>query len=533
MPYLNDDSLDDVLLVDAVPDFSGGQRSNSPAGNLDQTQYFFGQNVDIKNKLAVTRRGAQNIGSGSGMVGRVQASLFYDVTGGPHYLVAINGKHLFWWNEVVWATNSTDAVSSDSDAIVGLAQLIDTLYIADTVIGVSSWDGTTVSVLSNSGSANTTPPFCNIILSHNSRLFFAGVPTVPDQLTASLALAGSYNNSLLSIRIGAGEGQPITALAPWRNNAVIVFKTKSIYIVTCDPILTSGADSTHGMANAIVTKIAADIGCPSQRGFAIVGDDILFISQQGIRSLNRVFAQTNASDTAIGPAISEPIDDIIQRLNGAYTYKCASFFWSNKFMISVPLDGATECDTVLVFDTLRQSWAGVWTGWTPTCFCLSVLQNAERLNFGQPDGTLLRWLDYITIDSEDQTSFQDNGVDITTEIQCRAFLFGDGFSSKSPLAVETIFYQSRAACTVTAAMEQGEQLPLSEPLFDTAGGVPLLLPFNLPAIVDSSIIKRRTFPALQLQDFREMQVVLTSPADKLSVRAVTAQAFLNPVTIQA
>lgn len=523
MPQLNSDALDDPIVMDAVPDFSGGMRSNSPAGNLEQNQYSLGINIDIKTKLAVTRRGTSSLGAP--VASACQGLAWYSVpTDGSNpafaYLVSINNAALYKYNEASWATFGS-AVGAASEAQIGMAQLINKLYIASISKNLQSWDGASqVDLGDGTGDPTKPPKGCNLILSHTNRLWLSGQAIIPDGLWASQALAAGWANNYLMIQIGGGDGDPIIGIAPWDGYQIVVFKRNSIYIVAADPVLTAG-DSTHTLSNATVTKISDVVGCVAARSICVVGADVWFLSDSGVRSVRRVLAQDQRE---ISNAISEPINDVIERIDLGAASNCAAFFWDNKYMLSVGLDGATAPNAVLVFDTLRQAWSGIWTGWAVLQFALSKASGNERLNLGQPNGSVLRWLDYIPLDSENETTYEDAGVLIATEMDTRGMLFGDGYADKSGMQTEVVFYQSRANADLQLNFDQGVSQPLASG-FLTAGGIPLLLPFDLPAIVDSTQIKRRAFSTRAFNRFREQQVVITSPMDKLAIRAVTSAAF--------
>lgn len=532
MATLNLEVLDDPLLFDTVPDFSGGQVSNHPASVLAGSQYSSGLNVDIKTKLAVTRRGTISLGQvNPGSNFRVQSLQWFD-TPSLEYLVAAADGQLWKYDETSWTSLNAYQSLGPTDAQIGMAQVVGTMYIADNSTDLYSWDGTTLTDLGTGSS--TQPPQGNIILAFTFRLFIAGVTAFPDAIYVSTSLVTAWDTAKLMIRIGTGDNDPIIGLAPWDTNQVVVLKRNSVYILEADPLATATDLST-----ATVTKVTDRIGCVAQRSVQVVGNDVWFLSDFGIRSVRRVLAQTQRE---VSEDLSEPVHDVIQRINWLLADKCASFYWDNKYMLSLPLDEDLEPTVLLVFDTLQQAFSGVWTGWTPLCFVLTKANQLQRVNFGQPDGTVSRWLDFVPIDSETLTTFQDNGVNIQTQLVSRGMIFGDGTANtsnkglqfvdgqatKSPFSVEASFYQSAALADVSLAFDQGEEGSLEEG-FVTQGGIPLILPFFLPAVIGSNAVKRRVFPARQFNAFREMQVIVNSSQDKLALRAIAASAFGDTV----
>ncbi len=535
MASLNNEQLDDPLIFDGCPDFSGGQYSNRPAGVLTSSQYLLGLNIDIKTKLAVTRRGTMALPAPAGS--RIQALQWFS-TPALSETIAIAGGAAYKYDENTWTLIAGYTAAGGGTPQIGTAQLINNVYIADATTNLFSWDGATMTDLGSGD--NTHPPQGSIVTSASSRLFLAGNPAVPDAITASQALAAGWANNTLQIRIGAGDGDPIVALVGWDSSQIVVFKRNSVYIMTADPAVTA-----TDLSQATVTKVTDVLGCVAQRSACVVGSDVWFLSDSGVRSIKRVLAQDQRE---VSQAISEPINDLIQRINPAAAGKCAAGYWDNKYMLSVPLDNATEPNAVLVFDTLQQTWAGYWTGWAPLCFCLTKPGGNQRLNFGQPDGSIWRWLDYIPVENEDAATFQDGGSPtgagnfIHTRLESCGMKFGDGsvnigaggvgftdsLSPKALFNVETTFYLSEAPVDVALSFDQGIELPLALAV-DTTGGSVLLLPFLLPQILSSIQVKRRAFPCRQFNPFRELQVALDAPMGKLAVRTIQASAFSDTV----
>lgn len=533
MATLNNEQLDDPLSFDGVSDFSGGQASNRPANLLAGNESLTLTNVDIKTRLAVTRRGTTSLGSPT--ASPIQGMIYFS-TPSLGYIFAIAGGTAWKYDETGWTAISGYTASSATEQI-GIAQVINLLYIADAGGDMFSYDGTSFVDL---GTGSTNPPTGSLVLSHTNRLFCAGNTTVPDQLNASTPIAIAWETTNLSIRVGAGEGDPIVALAPWDGFQIVVFKRNSTWIVTADPSLTGSDGSTNNLTNATITKIT-DIGCVGPRAWALVGSDIYFLTDTGVRSVRRVItANTDARE--VGPALSEPVHDVIDRINWTYANQCAGFFWQNKFLISLPLDSSTTPTTVLVYDTFVGAWSGTWTGWAPLIFIISKASGLERMNFGQPDGSVWRWLDYVPVNDESDATFQDNGNAIATTIESRGMIFGDGSvnisgagptfidsqSYKSPFTVSAEFYQSVASVSLSVEFDQGTAYPVNN-AFTTSGGVPLILPFLLPQILSSNASKIRTFPMRQFNRFREMQIVIQSASQKLSLRSLSAKAFADTI----
>jgi hypothetical protein len=516
MPKLNSNTLDDPIQTDACPGFAGGQCSSGPPDQLAATEAAELLNVDIRDGTATTRRGTVTLGERLGS--RIQGLCWYD-THDVEYLVACSGGHLFRWDEHSWESFSTFA-GADADAAVSFAQLDDVLYIADGATPLSAWDGTALTEVSAPAGA--------LLMSSSNRLWMAGISEATDTLCASKVLDGSaWDDTNLRLRIGAGEGDPITGLAEWDDHQIVVFKRNSIYIVRADPAKTSGDDAATSLAHAEVTKISDTIGCVAHRSIARVGSDLWFLSDGGVFSIGRVLAQATRE---LKEAVSGPVQDIIQRINWSATHTAAAVVWDHRYLLSLPLDGAVTPTAILVYHAQRKAWSGWWTGVDAIDWALSKAAGHARLNFGRADGSVRRWLDYTARANEVESTFQDAGVNIPTRITTRAMNLGEAVCEKSGLSVQAEFFESQAMAKVAVRLNEDEAIPLGSD-FATSLGT-LVLPVLLPATLPGLGVKRKAFGTQRLTPFRSLQTVVSSPAGKLSLRAVFATGFVDTVRLE-
>jgi hypothetical protein len=516
MAKLNNNTLDDPIQTDACPGFAGGQHSSGAPDQLAATEAAELVNVEIRDGTATTRRGTVALGGSLGSL--IQGLCWYD-TPVLEYLVACSGGQLFRWDEQSWESFSTYA-GVDTEGPVSFAQLDDVLYIADGEAALSAWDGTTLTAI--------TAPAGALLLGSSNRLWMAGIGDATDTLCASRVLdGGTWDDTNLAIRIGAGEGDPITGLAEWDDYQIVVFKRNSIYIVRADPIQTSGDDAATSLAHAEVTKISDTIGCVAPRSIARVGSDLWFLSDGGVFSIGRVLAQVTRE---LKEAVSGPVEDIIQRINWSAAHLAAAVVWDNHYLLSLPLDGATTPSAVLVYHGQRKAWSGVWTGLDAMAWTLSKAGGHARLNFGRADGTVRRWLDYTARANEVESTFQDAGVNIETRITTRAMNLGEAFSEKSGLSVQAEFFDSQAMATVAVRLNEDEPIPLGTDFATSVGS--LVLPVLLPAALPGLGVRRKAFGTQRLTPFRALQAVVSSPAGKLSLRAVFVTGFVDTVRLQ-
>lgn len=514
------------MLIDATGNFTGGQNSFDPPDQIPAVAAVELVNIDTINGTATTRRGAESLGIPS--TAEVVQGLFWFDRPDRERLVAAVGGELWEYGGSTWAQIAM-YLSANVAGQINMAQLIDVLYIADAEGNLFSWDGTTLTDLGHStGTPGDPPEKGAFLIQQQGRLWLAGFPDAPDTLWVSYILDGTmWNSDFGNIRVGSGDGDPITGICGWDQNRIAVFKRNSIYIVAADPATTTTVDLAHSLANASITKLSDTIGCVSNRSIARVGNDIWFLSDDGVFSLGSVLA---VDQKEIKQANSFPVNNIIDRINWDVAETSAGFCWQNRYFIALPLDEETLPSNTLVFNTKRPSWNGLWTGWAPTCFALSKRSGNERMVFGRPDGYVWQWLEYVRKENETEVDYQDSGAFYPTSILTRAHIFNDAVCPKSLLNCTVEFFESHANATVAVITDEGEPTTLQSD-FSTAAGI-LLLPFLLPATLPNDGLKRRAFGCQHIPQFRNTQILITSAQDKLSLRAVLLTGFVDTVQLE-
>ena len=522
MPLLYEDGLlDDPLLFDQCASFVGGQVSFTRPHLIQETQAELLVNIDIaQNGIARTRRGTEDRGSAI-VAGKVVQGLAYYDSSSLEYLIACVDRQMYRWDGAAWLPFSSYIAANDT-AAVEMAVGINTLYLTDGIGNVHSWDGTTLVDLGSGLSSQ--PPVCKYLLWFTNRLFAAGIAN-GDELYASDFLDGStWDSSFQSIRIGAGEGDPITALCGWIDDRIVVGKRGSIWVVHADPLSSGGSGS---MAEWTVTLVHRRIGCVAHRTMVQVGQDVWFLSDTGVRSVGKT-AGTDLN--AVGPALSYPVQDVIDRINWSHADSSCAVFWNNRYLLSIPLDDATSPNYVLVYNTDTASWSGYWTGWNARCFAITAFDGVARLAFGRDDCFVRQWMDYVSDRIATPNTYLDGGAIYPSEILTRALTFSEPLNPKLGSHVEVEFYESDADANLEARLDQAGYNSVSG--FQAAGApnqLPLSLPFDLPTLGTV----RGTVDLMQYGTWREIQFRLSSVRGKLSVRGILAAAFLDTLELES
>jgi hypothetical protein len=382
--------------------------------------------------------------------------------------------------------------------------------------------------------ATVSPPPLNLrlLINTGNRLFAVGSAGNRNTLYASDILDASVWDSANSIVVNADDGDEITAIVPYYQNRIMVFKKRRIFQVTIPPDMTSAADW-------IVELISNNTGCVAEATAVQVNSDIFFLSDDGIRSLVR-----SAADdfTSIGLPLSEVIKDVIQEINVAKIGIATAHFYDNRYFMAVPTGSNDFNDTIIVYNTILGAFEGTWTP-NVMQFALTNFQDQGlRLMMKLTTGQITRYSGYKTPAQATIADYQDFGVYTTTTstgtgtfnyesyVRTKDFNFGDPFASKYGSHFEVIFDDSFSTDTSISIQRDTDTGNIGvQPNLNISSSV-LTLPFTLPAILPTSVKKRIASDLRSYQKWRLLNIKIQSAANKMAIRQITAAA--NPDTIE-
>lgn len=487
-----------------------------------------------------------------------------------------------------WETGFSSPVAS----VVNMIQFNDLEYIADGVSPLKYWDGSSVveqggklrSIIVNTGGSNytsataivagpdlggATPTLITqiaggvvtgVVVSDNSEGMYSSVPAVTiigngSGATATAVVSapptglrlltqtgnrvigvGSnanrntiYASDILdtsvfapenSIIVGGDDGQEITAVVPYYANRLIVFKPSKIYQVQIPADMTTAADW-------IVEQVSSSIGCVAQKSAIQVNSDVLFLAIDGIRSLSR-----SVSDdfTTVGLPISEVIKDVIQEINQPSVGVSCARFHDNRYILSVPTGASDVCDSIIVYNTILNSFEGTWTYDAAKIIQSNFSSQGVRLMARGNNGIITQYLGYKTLDNTTATDYQDSGSYYESYVTTRDFTFGDIFADKHGSHFEIIFDKTFSN-DVDVLIERDTDvdfLAVLSNLNPTTSG--LTLPFTLPATLPAATIKRVANDLRTYQKWRTIAIKVYSADKHFALRQVIAAA--NPDTIE-
>lgn len=235
------------------------------------------------------------------------------------------------------------------------------------------------------------------------------------------------------------NNDPIVALAS-HNGFLIIFCQRHIVIYS-NPVDPAGLT---------LQDVITGIGCIARDSVASIGTDLLFLSQTGVQSLQRVIQEKSVPFRDISKNVRDELIGFVNSETLKYI-KAAYFPTDAHYLLALPSTGFTYC-----FDTRGQLQDGssrvtIWKDIKPTAF--NVTQNKElyigkqgyigKYNGYNDNGSVYRmsyYTNYFDFESPSQTKMlkKINLVAIGGSAQAIAFKWGFDYTSNYNTAVTSL-----------------------------------------------------------------------------------------------
>lgn len=517
MPVFANNAVDDQFVWDRCASFEGGMVSHAKASGLSEAQsaLLYDAYIHITGQLR-KRKGISDITVPNGPIvpGKtIQGLKWFDTPDLDRLLAVTDGKFYQYDQSLKSWSVLVDAEVGDVNEQISIAQLSDTLFWTDSSVdGIMSWDR-----LGDGLIYIVDPsPAATILMSVSLRLVAAGIETAPNTLWFSDYLDGNSWPVLQAIGIGE-DGDPITCMKKWQKHFLIVGKLQSIYMVDANP-------AYGNVISFPVLEIHPSVGCLAKRSMCQVGQDMFFLSRNGVM---KVTPQEATDTNVLVPLpISQPVQDVIHKMRWAYAYKSCAICYNNHYLLSIPID-SNDPDTVLVYSYITGSWVGIWRNHRILEFCEQPYLGSTRLVAGYVDGYVREHRDYVPENVELASDYTDDGGAIETVVITRAMVFNDDMSSKTPYYLEAEFFSKTGDIEIYAILDGGDETLLDEGQFSLISAV--RLPFYLPVLLVRPRWVKKKFPLFHLGQFREIQIKVVGTSGNLILRSLTLSAQLDSV----
>jgi len=384
----------------------------------------------------------------------------------------------------------------------------------------------TVTIIGNGSGATATatvsPPPQNLrlLINTENRLFAVGSGDTRNTLYASDILDPAVWDTANSIVVNGDDGDQITAIVPYYKNRIIVFKKRRVFQVDIPSDATTAADW-------VVSIISNNTGCVAAGTAVQVSSDILFLSDNGIRSLVRSVADDFSS---VGVPISEVVKDVIQTINTDSIRISTAIYYDNRYFMAVPTGSNNTNDTLIVYNTVLGAFEGTWSPKIMQFTLTNFNQAGTRAMFKKVNGVIEQYAGYKSPAGTVSSDYLDAGTNYESYVRTKDFNFGDTFAAKYGSHFEVIFddsFSNSANIFIQRDVDTGDISVQSG--LNIASSV-LTLDFVLPAVLPTSVKKRIASDLRKYEKWRLLNIKISSTANKMAIRQIVAAA--NPDTIE-
>lgn len=532
MPAFYNENLDDDKIPDGQLTFQGGMFSNAKPRRIqpEQCALLSDAVIEVTGEWS-SRRGTDYLGGAVGAGSAIRGLGYFKAASlSADFEVAASDTHIYWNNGGNWTQLGSQAFSGAGPVSIiqggqgqGASIGDDKFYVA---YGgdIFRWNGSAWLNISSPETSSSAPRQVSYVTWHTGRLVAWGPtiktrnadPIVPDAIYLSDILdpttwgTSGYDTQL---RIGGGDGSPVVSVVSWKDFSLAVFKRHSSWVVNADPSL--------AISDMQIQKVSDTVGCIAKRSACQVGNDVLFLTDDGVRSIQQVIASDQQHE--LTEPLSFPIDDYIRRINWTYADQACAVFWRGLYILAAPLDSSTVNNYIFVFNSVTGVWAGIWNNLPVSVFALSR-STAPKLVMGlNSSSRVLEYLDFVNEqDATDLTYTDWNGLFVTPSVITREFAFSDEMAYKHGAEYEIEWNKSSGSATIIPILDDKAQTPNTMDMSSGGFAFPFSIPLSFPAIGT----QRKQFDLMHLPVFRGMQLqVLTTGPGKKQMRQVVATAF--------
>lgn len=341
-------------------DLSGGMNNRAHGSNIAENQATVLYNVDISTPGQTTKRpGLTLIDT---LTGTAQAAQAYG-----NLIVTIDGTNVSTSAGGTFTNRKNNLTSTTRPIIIqgGESGEGDVIFIGN---GTDNWfrmnsSFTFQDLGSTAGTGNDSPPKSNVGSYYRSRLWVLASNKLywSDAFDADYSTAFDTATNNFNIPVGTAQ-----ALIGIRDTGLVCFGTDKIYGIN---------PSTVPAATDKPEKLY-DRGCIAGNTVVQAGDDIYFMSQDGVRGLFRT--QQDKLQMGSSDPISFNIKSEWDSLSWAYVNFACAVYFDNKIFFSVPVDASTYNNEVWVYYPATKAWV-IITGWNVSAWAKVTISGEERL----------------------------------------------------------------------------------------------------------------------------------------------------------
>jgi hypothetical protein len=452
-------------------DFSGGQNSADEPASIGEIQAQLLQNCIITKKgKCKCRNGITKLGTANSTTQKILGLFNYNAGSALNTLLRARSTKIQRlsadfsdWADITGLTALTTGLTTN------FVQALDRCFILNGTDDVFSIDSSFT--VTDEGNTNTKFPKTTFAeWATNNRMFASG------SLTDSERDYVWFSNSLDPqtwvrdtnyFKVRSGDGGKVTWLKMFKEFELIIYKNDSIFVLNMDGV--------GPLVDWALKPLSAVIGCPAGRTVCDIGNDHIFLANDGVRLLSR----TTFDKLRVG-VISDPVRDIIDSINQDAIQTACAWFENGLYILNIPTGTSTVPDRTLIWDSIaaqrngdpNSAWTTVPKG-TWNFSCMSSFGFGDNLKTFVAGSSLETSLCYKVLNGT-----TDDGTAIVQRIITRQQDFGESLIQKIFDPVQFIADGgSDALYLVEIQVDSGGWLTVGT--IDLTGG--LQTPFTTPA----------------------------------------------------
>jgi hypothetical protein len=404
-------------------DFSGGQNSSDEPASIGKTQARLLQNCIITYKGKVKERnGITVLGTANSTSNKILGLHNYNAGGVLDTLIRARATKIQRlaanysdWTDITGLTTLTTGLTTN------FVQAIDRLFILNGTDHVFSIDSSFT--VTDEGATNTSFPLTTFAeFATNNRVFASGslVDADRDYVWFSNTLAPqTWDRTLNLFKVRSGDGGKVTWLKMFKEFELIIYKNDSIFVLNME-----GATP---LTDWDLKPLSTNIGCPAGRTVADIGNDHIFLANDGVRLLSR----TTFDKLRVG-IISDPIRDIIDDINTDAIQTSNAWYENGLYILNIPTGTSAIPDRTVIWDSIaaqrngdpNSAWTTVPKG-TWNFSCMSSFGFGDNTKTVVSGSSVANSLCYKVLNGT-----TDNGTAIVQRIQTRQQDFDEPFIYK-------------------------------------------------------------------------------------------------------
>lgn len=272
------------------------------------------------------------------------------------------------------------------------------------------WDGSTVSVVPQAASSPARYPYLEggddvCMPPADFGMYFQGRIVLcvgRDEIAASNYYEPNvFDVTLDQFRINTGANDYIVGFTPFQEDKFLIFQRNSIYYAYIPPPAIAASIDRGINTDSFIQTLTAQFGCSARRSIQLAGQQVFFLSDRGVYQLSHTLDLKLIGDQR---PLSEPISDLVNRINANTSNGACGLFWNNRYYLAVPMDGATGNNAILVYSLLNQAWESMDSypsQMQPKNLMQALYQNSKRM-YAVAEGN------YFLLEQEDIDRINNN-----------------------------------------------------------------------------------------------------------------------------